>query len=356
MPAIPDTDDPAEETPSELIVPHRYSHVTKAIFERPWAMQPAMLAMIGNLLKLRSSGDALTEEAIRKRLAAAAAQNGDRNGPAIVNGVAVIPLYGMISQRQSLMSDTSGGTSLDEIRGNLRDALANPKVSSVVFDIDSPGGSVDGVTEFAAEIRKARSGSKPIVAQVDTMAASAAYWLAAQMNEIVVTPSGSVGSIGVFAMHEDVSKAADMAGVKTTLISAGKFKTDGNQFAPLTDTARAAIQDQVDAFYHMFVADVAKGRSVSIDTVDSEYGQGRELLAKQALAVGMVDRIDTLEATVGRLAARPARRVALASLSSKQAAIAATARHGPDLSALIAKAIGQPDTTWQQLLERTGRK
>lgn len=298
---MPETEEPPETEP--IVAPRRYAHVLKAVYERPWAMQPAMLTMIGNLLSLRAAGGVLSEDDITERLAAAAAANGSRQGGGTAGGVAVIPMYGMLSQRQSLMGDTSGGTSLDALRADLRSALADPGVSAIVFDIDSPGGSVDGVPEFAAELRKARGGSKPIVAQVDTMAASAAYWLAAQMTEVVVTPSGSVGSVGVFAMHEDVSRAADAAGVTTTFISAGKYKVDGNQFEPLSDTARAALQDQVDAFYGMFVGDLATGRGMTAGKVEADFGQGRELLAKQALDAGMVDRIDTLDATVNRLAA-----------------------------------------------------
>jgi ClpP class serine protease len=132
------------------------------------------------------------------------------------------------------------------------------------------------------------------------------------MDEIVATPSAEVGSIGIFAMHQDISRAADQAGVTTTLVSAGKYKVEGNEFEPLSDEARDQIQSQVDAFYRMFVSDVAKGRNVSTSVVGESYGQGRTMLAKEAHAAGMVDRIATLEETVkrlqprGRLAARSA--------------------------------------------------
>ncbi len=292
---------PEDEASARLIVSRGYGHVSRALRERAWAIQPSMLTFMAEMLTFRASGGALSAEEIADRLAGAKAANGDRNGAARAGSVAVIPMYGVISQRQSVMSETSGGTSIEELRGALRQALADPNVSAVVLDIDSPGGSTDGMPEFAAELRQARNGAKPIVAQVDTLCASAAYWLASQCNEIAVTPSGEVGSIGVFAIHEDVSKAADMAGVKTTLISAGPFKTEGNQFEPLTDVARSAMQDQVDAFYSMFLADVAKGRGVSVDDVAANYGQGRTLLAKKAKAAGMADSVSTLEETVSRL-------------------------------------------------------
>ncbi|HVA85236.1 MAG TPA: S49 family peptidase [Candidatus Saccharimonadales bacterium] len=289
---------PTESAPSPR---GRYAHVARAVFERPWALQPSMLKVMADLLRFRVAGGVLSPDDLANRLAAAKAQNGDRAGGVAVGPVAVIPLYGVISQRSSMMSDTSGGTSIDEARQSLRAALRDPQVLAIVFDIDSPGGAVDGVPEFAAELRSLRNGAKPIVAQVDTLCASAAYWLAANMTEIVCTPSGEVGSIGVFAVHEDISAADEMAGVKVTYISAGPFKVEGNPDEPLAEPARAYMQGQVDTFYGMFLGDVAKGRGVTVDAIAATYGQGRTLLARKAQSAGMVDRIDTLEGTIARL-------------------------------------------------------
>jgi signal peptide peptidase SppA len=321
-----------------LVAPRSYAHVTKALTERAWAVQPQVLSYMVELVRFRSDGGLLSADEIEQRLAAAKAQNGERIGGAQAGSVAVIPMYGLITQRATMMSDFSGGTSIDELRSLLRTALADPTVTAVVFDVDSPGGSVDGVPEFAAELRSARAGSKPVIAQVNTLAASAAYWLASSCSEIVCTPSGEVGSIGVFAAHEDLSKAAEMEGVKTTLVSAGPYKTEGNPFEPLTDEARAAIQDQVDAFYGMFVGDVARGRGVGADVVTSSYGQGRTLLASKARSAGMVDRIDTLEATIRRLQPPKAARPGAASLQ-----IAASAAR-----AATAASVGRADAAWNR--------
>jgi signal peptide peptidase SppA len=325
--------------PLALIAPRSYRHVTKALHERPWAIQPQVLTFMVDLVRNRIAGVVLSQEQIDERLAEARAANGERTGGAVAGSVAFIPMSGLITQRESLMSAMSGGTSIDELRSLLRTALADPAVQAVVFDIDSPGGSVDGVPEFAAELRQLSAGSKPIVAQVNTLAASAAYWLASNMTEIVSTQSGEVGSIGVYAAHEDVSRAEDMAGVKTTLISAGPFKTEGSSFEPLSDDARAAIQDQVDEFYSMVLADVAKGRRVSVDAVAADYGQGRTLLARKAKAAGMVDRIDTLEATVRRL--QPA----------KASGIRPAATVIPLNRAAIAASIGHPDPEWNRRMK-----
>jgi ClpP class serine protease len=177
------------------------------------------------------------------------------------------------------------------------------------------------------------------------MAASAAYWLATQVDELVVTPSGSVGSVGVFAAHEDVSKAEELAGVKVTLISAGPHKTEGNEHEPLSDDARQSIQDFVNAYYAMFTTDVAKGRGTTRALVEANFGGGREVLAADALKAGMVDRVDTLENTVRRLLPRQARagsgsartaeteRVEVGDVAPDSPAIAATAVATPPIAA-----------------------
>lgn len=285
----------------------RYAHILKAVEERPWALKPEVLRYMVDLAHFRAAGGTLAFEEIQQRLAAAAAENGPRFGGDRIGPVAIIPMYGLISQRMSLMSEMSGGTSVDSMRNDLRHAMADDTVRSIVFDIDSPGGSVDGITEFAAELRASRE-QKPIIAQVNTLAASAAYWLAASMSEIVVTASGEVGSIGVYATHQDISGSEANEGVKTTLVSAGPYKVEGNPYEPLTDEARGSIQGQVDQFYAMFLKDVADGRKTSVDQVAQGYGEGRTRLAKEALTAGMVDGIATLDATLSRLQPRAAAR------------------------------------------------
>lgn len=330
----PETDDMPGKS-GALIVPRGYAHVARTVHERPWAVQPATLKLMSELVRSRMVGMVPTQDEIAERLAAARAQNGDRDGGYQMGQVAVLTMYGIISQRTSLMADYSGGCSIDGLRNSLREALADPSVSAIVFDIDSPGGSTDGVPEFAAELRSARQGRKPIVGVSNTLCASAAYWLGCNMSEFVATPSGEVGSIGVYAMHEDDSVALEMQGVKVSLISAGTYKVDGNSYEPFTDTARAAIQDQVDEFYGMFVADVARGRRTNADNVGTNYGQGRTLLARKALAAGMVDRIDTLEATVNRLQPKAAgSRGTAAALSPQPAALAAS--------------VSRPDPGWNK--------
>lgn len=217
-------------------------------------------------------------------------------GSARVGGaIAVIPMMGGIRHRGGFM-----GTSIEGFREKFRGAVANPDVKAVVFNVDSPGGTVSGVPELADEIFEARS-QKPIIAVANTFAASAAYWLASAATRVVVTPSGSVGSIGVFAMHIDQSKFLDDVGFKVTLISAGRYKVEGNSFQHITEEAHAQIQKEVNSVYEDFISDVARFRGEDFETVLNTFGQGRMLMAKEALKVGMVDDIDTIENVINNL-------------------------------------------------------
>lgn len=291
----------------------RYPHLIRAVLERPWAIDPHSpeWAAVCDVLAQRAAGDMPTPAEIEARISAhiEAAETGPRAGGARRGPVAVIPIYGLISGRTNLMTRMSAGATAEDIGASFIRAMDDSEIAGVVFDIDSPGGSVDGIEELGSLIRS-RRGQKPISAVAFFRAASAAYWIAAQADEVVVAPSGSVGSIGCIAAHEDISAAMEMAGVKVTFITSAKYKAEGNAYEPLTDEAREEIQRIVDAYGGRFVVEVAKGRGVSAATVRQDFGQGRMFLAGAAKAAGLADRVDTLDNTIarmqaGRVAMRP---------------------------------------------------
>ena len=266
---------------------------------------PAKLEAIADFIMLKAAGGTLTEAEISAIRAAAPPPEGTRNG-----AVAVLPMFGVLRNRTNLLAEMSGGTSVEMLSKQFASLVADPNVSAIVLDIDSPGGSVAGIPEFAAQIAAARD-VKPVVAVANTLAASAAYWLGSAASEFVATASAEVGSIGALMVHEDVSAQDAMLGVKTTIISAGKFKTEGNPYEALSDEAHASLQARVDEAYGQFTADVAKYRGVDASAVrGAQYGDGRVLSAKNALKSGMIDRIATLDETVARLL-RPQGRGAL---------------------------------------------
>lgn len=278
----------------------KYRHVRELVYSNLWAILPAKLAEIHEMISLRAEGGCYTAEEIQQRIGAARAQPAPRAG-----AVAVIPIYGTIVPRASLMTEMSGATSVASISASLREALNDRTISSILLEVDSPGGMVTGVDELATEIYQAR-GRKPILAIASPMAASAAYYIASAADNLAVTPTGEVGSIGVFAVHEDQSRRLDRMGVSVSLISAGKYKTEGNPYEPLTDEARAAIQDRVNEYYQMFVEAVGRNRGIPASTVQGGFGEGRVVGARQAVAMGMADRVATMDEVIRGMTQRKA--------------------------------------------------
>lgn len=299
----------------------------------PLALHPSALARI--VAVARADGPV-----VREVEASVEARRGASSMVVASGGVAVLPLKGVITPAGSFLSMLfgDGAAGLRGFRLGLREALGSEDVSAIVLDVDSPGGLVDLVTETAAEVRAARA-QKPVVAVANTFAASAAYWIASQADELVVTPSGDVGSIGVYTAHEDWSGFEAQLGVVTTLVSAGRFKVEGNPYAPLDDQARAAMQETIDEVYSTFVEDVAAGRGATAQAVRDGYGEGRVLPAARAVAAGLADEVATLEATVARMArggGAPPRRAELPAPSPQ-----ATAQATPESVAAALAAVGE---------------
>ena len=270
----------------------------------PWALMPERLSAVTAVIA-RWSGDARASDEVMHSVAADRNARDARRQSSVSNsggGIAVLPLYGIVTQRGNMVDDVSGaGTaSTQQFSNLLRAALQDETVSQILIDIDSPGGSVYGVAELADEIVSVRA-QKPVVAIANSLAASAAYWIGCSASEFYVTPGGEVGSIGVWQAHQDYSKAMDEAGVKTTLISAGKFKVEGNPYAPLNEEAQGFMQSRVDDYYAAFTKAVAKGRGVPISQVRDGMGQGRVLGADAALASSMVDGIATFDDVVKKM-------------------------------------------------------
>jgi len=277
-----------------------YDRILRKAIRTPWAIEPTYAAIVQDLLGFRAAGGRLTEDEIVARIEAHTGEKfaGSRQAPTPSGSIAVIPIYGVIAHRA--FEASSGATSTEYVGAQLRRVMAEPSIGTILFDVSSPGGTIEGVPELAAAIAAARK-TKYIVASSNALMASAAYWIGSQAHEVVVTPSGGVGSVGVFTLTEDWSEKLARDGVKINAISAGDYKLEGAWWEPLSDEARAFLQQSVDSAYASFTGAVAKGRGTTAATVKKQYGQGRCLEADAALAAGMVDRIETFDQTIARL-------------------------------------------------------
>lgn len=296
-----------------------------AFYSQPWAVtDEAWTAMEGVLVRWSAGvrldalqiaeavGDA-PEAAVQRRAQAQAASGG---------GVQVVPIYGVMTHRAYAANKLSRPlTSTEAVAAQIRQAMASDEVGTIVLDIDSPGGSVSGTAELADVVAAARA-VKPVIAVANAEAASAAYWVASQASEVVVTPSGMVGSIGVRMPYTDDSEAQAREGIKREYISYGKYKSEGMS-GPLSDETRGYLQSMVDAYGNAFTRAVAKGRGVPVDVVRGpQFGEGRMKLATDAVASGMADRIGTLEEVIAK--ARRVRRGMSSAAAQRQITILET--------------------------------
>ncbi len=269
------------------------------VLTSPWAIEPAKLLEIQAIYATHLRGEKIDIAGVEQRIGRPLAN--EPKGYTIQDGVAVLPIEGVIAKRANLLMQVSGGTSTELAARDLRAALADPQVHSIILAVDSPGGTVDG-TQALADVVLAARNSKPIVTLASGTMASAAYWIGSAAQQVFIADgTTTVGSIGVVATHVDVSGAEAQRGIKTTEVFAGKFKRAASQYAPLTETGRATIQDQVDYTYSLFVKAIATQRGVSEQQVLKDMADGRVFIGEQAVQAGLVDGVSTLDALIAQL-------------------------------------------------------
>lgn len=289
------------------------------ILNRPWAVPPATLAEISRIANSHWAGQAPDVAAIEARLGRPL-ENKPQGFSIDSNGVAVIPIDGVIAKRMNLLTQVSGGTSSELVGRDLAALVDNPQVKAIVLAIDSPGGTVDGTQDLARRIHEAR-GRKPIVAVASGWMASGAYWIGSAADSIYVEDDTThVGSIGVAMQHTDYSEAYKQRGMAVTDIFAGKYKRISSEAMPLSDEGRAALQDRVDYIYSVFVDEVARYRGVSAEQVLARMADGRIFIGRQAIDAGLVDSMAALAEVVADLGGGTfrLRRSALAPASTVQ--------------------------------------
>ncbi len=256
-----------------------------------WALLPEALPPI---LKIAAREDPGIE-AVQAELGVAL--DNSRN-VTIRDGVAVVPIVGPIFRRANLFTELSGATSFEEIAADLMTATEDPDVKAILLDIDSPGGSVNGVSETAQLIALCGK-KKAIVAHIDGFGASAAYWLAAAATEVVASDTSMIGSIGVIATY-------DIPDGKRRRVEIVSSQSPHKSVDVLDKGGRKRIQALIDDTAQVFVEWAAEYRGVSEAHVLEHFGQGDVLIAARALEAGMIDSVGTFEQTLSKLAGKPA--------------------------------------------------
>lgn len=220
-------------------------------------------------------------------------------GYRIDDGAAIVPLRGSLITDGPFVGSAWGVTSYEGFRAEMRRAAADPKAAGIIVAINSNGGMVAGLETASQAIVDAKA-KKPVVAMVEGFAASAAYWLASQADEIVLSPLSEVGSIGVVGMHVDYSGAFEKAGFKVTLIASGAHKTDANPFGPLDAATLADWQADVDRLRGEFAAAVGRGRGARFNADQALATEARMFPASDAVKMGLADRVGSIDDVVAR--------------------------------------------------------
>lgn len=197
-------------------------------------------------------------------------------------------------------SSLSGGTSTVAIRQQLRALGRDNTVAGVLLKVFSPGGTVSGNEDLAADVRKLAT-QKPVHAYIEDMGASAAYWIASQAQRVSVNATGLVGSIGTYAVIEDSSGTAEALKLKVHVVRAGEFKGMGTPGTPVTEEQIAELQRTVDSLNEHFLAAVENGRKMTAKQV-ANLADGRVHIGQEALTLGLVDAVGSQDDALAELA------------------------------------------------------
>jgi signal peptide peptidase SppA len=273
------------------------------IFNRPQLVAPEL--MFEAVAFARSHlGLVLADDPAPVKAAAKVAMGPDDDGAGVdpdddCNGVAIIGIYGPLVPRRGNVQMCSRMTSYESLGAQLDEAVADPAISRIVLDIDSPGGAATGAFELADRIRAANA-IKPVSAIVNFHAFSGGYLLASAAGEVSVSQSSGVGSIGVIAQHLDVSKMNEAMGVKVTAVYRGAKKNDLSPNEPLSDSSMATLNAMVESTYDQFTDYVAKHRGLPLHAVKgTEAGL---YFGQQAIDAGLADRLETPQQAINRIA------------------------------------------------------
>lgn len=298
----------------------QYLRIANRLFNRPLLLLPSAAEVVASVLSSRTGVESLLNPAdfsaaVERELAArsptpeASRFTGRHVGPdgsskpffRLEDGVGMIPVVGELVNRGAWIGANSGLVSYEAIQAQLQAAKRDGDVTSVIIDLQTPGGEAVGAMETAEVVREVAA-VKPVIAVVNGMAASAGYAIASGATEIVTTSTGVSGSIGVVMLHVDQSERLAKAGLKPTLIFAGAHKVDGHSFGPLPKGVAADMQAEVDAFYDLFVQTVAAGRPGLTDE-QIRATEARTFIGQAAVDAGLADRVGTFATALADLKA-----------------------------------------------------
>lgn len=255
----------------------------QAVMNEAWAILPEYLDVICKVAAREGEGPEALEARLGRPL-------GNTQRTTIRDGVAVIPIEGSLFTKANVMTEYSGATSYTMLALDFQAALDDESVQAIVFDVNSPGGTVTGASELASMVRAAR-GVKPVVAYASGMCCSAAYWIASSAEKLFISDTSVVGSIGAVSA---ISIPASKPGEKSYKFISSQSPM--KQAGPESKEGAASIQRNIDDIASVFISAVAENRNVDEKTVAESFGKGDVFIGQRAVLANMVDGLSSLEA------------------------------------------------------------
>ena len=263
--------------------------IMKLMQKTVWAITPEMLSsMIEIAHQTNKSPEAIAKEMGRDMK--------NTYAVSIRGGVAVIPITGPLFRHANLLTAVCGATSYELLAQDFNKALNDPNISAILIDIDSPGGEVNGCSELADMIYKAR-GKKRIIAYASGSCCSGAYWIASACDKIMVADTAIVGSIGVVSIFE---KDDEKQTIEIVSSQSPNKRPDVE-----TEEGKAKIQAHIDALAEVFIHKVALNRDISPKEVIENFGGGDVFVGQKAVSIGLADGLSSFEELVSDLNNQP---------------------------------------------------
>jgi ClpP class serine protease len=268
-------------------MPHQ--RILEYLFSNHWAILPEVLQTILSI----AQGENESPEAVAERLGRPL-----QNTRTVIHrdGVAVLPVGGPIFRYANVLTEISGATSVEVLATDFRAALDDPDIRGIVLEIDSPGGQIAGISEFADQVAAA---GKPTVAYISDLGASAGYWIASAADQVIIRDTAAAGSVGVVA-----TLRRDKKDDRIQIVSS---QSPRKRVDPETEDGRAVLQAVVDDIADVFIGRVASYRDVSDEHVLTHFGQGGILVGQNAVRAGLADELGSLESIIKSLGVKTMR-------------------------------------------------
>lgn len=271
------------------------NRIINAVHNEKWMIKPSMLHSIAKQLQAHINGDMPLPDMPDDDCD----EEDEKKCTLLPSQTMLICVDGVIGKHLGMMETTCGGVDLDSVNAQLDEAKNNPEIQRVVMYFNTPGGTVTGVPETANKIAEL-SQTKEVIGYTDTLCASAGYYLASQCSAFYCAASADVGSINVYCLLLDESRALEDAGIKVNAIvgSNGKYKLAGASFKPLTDDERAMFQDDINKTEQQFFVAVTSKRNIALEDMQGQCFDGEAAVTKN-LADGNIASLDELISFLG---------------------------------------------------------